>query len=343
MDKTRVEAKTLAVVERVQKGEPLEDAHVELKYEFIDPQQAARRLAAHANAAHGEPILWIVGLDEEQGVVEATNEELSDWMSQIATCFDSLSPDLLTNINVPTGDGTVVSLVFATDRAPYVTRNPEYGSEGGGPVELEVPWREGNSTRSARRRDLIRILEPIRRLPELEVLHAHLEFETAENPSGGKFVRGDCSVRLYVIPATEERVTFPRHRCSVELSMPPSDEGQDAGLLGIRPPKKPKRQPEQTQLLSLSKSKRPEMVVDSHTVHSSSSEIILTGPGQINVRAQFAFNESLSDLPQEALLTCSFKPVHAESSVVVEVPLLRGPSDRTWSIDPERYRSRGRR
>ncbi len=58
---------------------------------------------------------------------------------------------------MPFGSVIVVAMLFETDRAPFVVKNPAYGTVGGDPVSLEVPWREGATTRSARRRDLLRL------------------------------------------------------------------------------------------------------------------------------------------------------------------------------------------
>ena len=42
-----------------------EDARVELKADWIDESKMARRLAGHANAANGEHVLWLFGVDEK--------------------------------------------------------------------------------------------------------------------------------------------------------------------------------------------------------------------------------------------------------------------------------------
>jgi hypothetical protein len=80
MRRPEVEAWALGVVEQIGGGHPLEDPQVELKREWPDPMRAARRLAAHANAARGEPILWLVGVDEQSGIVAVEGApELADW------------------------------------------------------------------------------------------------------------------------------------------------------------------------------------------------------------------------------------------------------------------------
>ena len=129
----------MRVLERVASHQPIEDSKVEVKREWPTPQKVARRIAGHANAARGEPILWIVGADEKTGeVVGATFDELADWWSQVRSEFDARAPDL-TTINLSWNAKTVVALQFDTNRSPYVVRNPEYGKPQGGAVEREVP------------------------------------------------------------------------------------------------------------------------------------------------------------------------------------------------------------
>lgn len=59
----------LCLIERVNVKQGVEDTRVELKTEWIEPKKAAWGLAGHANAASGEPVLWVIGVDEDRGVV----------------------------------------------------------------------------------------------------------------------------------------------------------------------------------------------------------------------------------------------------------------------------------
>jgi hypothetical protein len=67
MRKHEIESWALSVIDRVRSGAANEDSRVELKREWIAPDRAARRLAAHANSALGEPILWLIGVDQKSG------------------------------------------------------------------------------------------------------------------------------------------------------------------------------------------------------------------------------------------------------------------------------------
>jgi hypothetical protein len=118
--------------------------------------------------------------------------------------FDGIAPSIV-DVNVPYEDHTVAALCFETDRAPYVVN---VGDQG--PTTREVPWREATRVRSAKREELLRILVPTLREPEIEVLKA--EYEVQSRWGAGGF---DCE--LYVIPRTTDRLCIPMHRCSGEL------------------------------------------------------------------------------------------------------------------------------
>jgi len=67
----------IIVIDCVKKGQPNEDFLVELKRDWIEKGKAARRIAGHANAARGENILWLIGVDEKQGVIGVNATDLA--------------------------------------------------------------------------------------------------------------------------------------------------------------------------------------------------------------------------------------------------------------------------
>jgi len=162
MRTSEIERWALNVIRQVERQQPVEDSRVELKSAWpTDHSKAARRIAGHANAARGEHILWLIGVDETVGVVGADYVEFSNWIRQVESNFDQLSPRAH-SLDVPTNSGqTVVALVFETSRAPFVVKNPAYGSRPNDPISLEVPWRDGTSTRSATRADLLLVLSDV--------------------------------------------------------------------------------------------------------------------------------------------------------------------------------------
>lgn len=65
-----IEFWALSVIERVELKQPHEDFLIELKRKWVPLSKAARRIAGHANAARGEPILWLIGVDEKQSEIK---------------------------------------------------------------------------------------------------------------------------------------------------------------------------------------------------------------------------------------------------------------------------------
>src|SRR5438874_2299483 len=96
-----IEHWALTVIDALKRGAPTEDVRVELKAEWpTDPSRAARRIAGHANAAAGENILWLIGVDEATGVAGAPFTELATWWPRIQSQFDELAPEMRA-VNVP--------------------------------------------------------------------------------------------------------------------------------------------------------------------------------------------------------------------------------------------------
>jgi hypothetical protein len=92
MIRAKIEAHVLEIYDTIKNGGKIEDDLVELKADWPEAEKAARRIAAHANAARGEPVLWIVGLDEERGVCPLGPTDPADWWAQVQSCFDGPGP-----------------------------------------------------------------------------------------------------------------------------------------------------------------------------------------------------------------------------------------------------------
>lgn len=207
-----LEYKVLGIIDQVKAKQFTEGSAVELKAEWIDPIKAARRLAGHANAARGDPILWIIGLDEVRGVMGAKKEDLAEWWAQVQKQFDREPPDLVMSMSVSHGDATVMALYFETSRAPFVVKNPLHNSEKG-PIEYEVPWRDGTRTRTARHEDLVRILVPVARVPEIEVREARVEF--GKTSSG--FWNAKYAIGIFAV--VRSPIVIAAHRCELALEL----------------------------------------------------------------------------------------------------------------------------
>jgi hypothetical protein len=249
MNRSMIEARALAILDRVAKKQPIEDDRVELKTVWLDPKDAARHLAAHANCMRGEPILWLIGVDERNSAVPGADQnELSNWHSKTAAQFcEGVLPDLAAHVNVPFGGGVVPVLYFLTDRAPYVVKN-----SAGGAISFEVPWRVGTSTRSATRTQLLRTLEPITRIPDAEILEANLSVVTP--PGGSSLHDWHFSANLYLTPKARDQVVIPSHRSQAEVRIRRDDA--NPVLFSLR------------------------FTTGGGLLRSTDSEVILDGPGE---------------------------------------------------------------
>jgi hypothetical protein len=150
--------------------------------------------------------------------------------SAVQAEFESVCPGLR-NVVVAADGVTLVGLLFESEFAPYVVRNPRFGKPDGGPVEFEVPWREGTSTRTARRQELLRILAPLGRQPHVEVLRFDLE---AQNPET-EAVTFRFDAALYLASLTERAVLIPRHRCHVHLVTDRHPDGFQMEVKSLQP------------------------------------------------------------------------------------------------------------
>lgn len=152
MKPVEVNSWALSILQRVRSRHPSEDSCVECKASWPDVKNVARQLAGMANAAKGEPILWLIGVDEKGAAIPgAKHLELNNWYPQLVKEFDGLAPQLLVDLNINVDEKTVVALVFETTNVPFVIKVPNTD-------RLEVPWREGTRTRSATRAELTRLL-----------------------------------------------------------------------------------------------------------------------------------------------------------------------------------------
>src|SRR5437763_2002324 len=84
----QLEARVLGLVDTVLSGGRVEDDFVESKSNW-PALSKARQLAASANSARGDPVLWIIGLDEDaHQLIPLDSTDPSQWWSQISARFD---------------------------------------------------------------------------------------------------------------------------------------------------------------------------------------------------------------------------------------------------------------
>lgn len=305
-----IENWAIGIVERLLDGQPNEDALVELKASWPDPRKAARQLAGHANSARGDRILWLIGVDQKSGVQGANHEEVSSWYPTLSAEFDGIAPTLQ-DINVPYEGKTMVALLFETDRAPYVVKNPAFGLEAGTPVSLEVPWREGTATRTATRKDLLTILAPLAQVPAFEVLAAELFFRKYDQHQW--YLHMD----LYAIPQTPASVVIPFHKCHVRIHPQGLPAPVSISPIRLTPPYK--LMPGGSPFAS-----EPDSINVAHTHH----DLFLQGPGRVNLSAETS-SEAIPRIAEchSVTVTVSLSPVLSNAPALISAELHLSPTD----------------
>lgn len=221
MTPQQLEAKVLAAVDALRRGERIEDDYVECKRQWPDPRKA-RQLAGAANRAAGNDVIWIVGIDESTGAIQHGGTlDPADWWAECSSRFDQAAPELEHHLVVRIGPTeSVVALAFRTDRAPYVVKN-----QSGGSPELEVPIRDGTRTRSARRDELLRLLVPAVSTPPAVVLSAQVSatWRAESHQSDGGVRIPDCtyvdgSADIFIEYVGQGFVMLPKHEMEATLA-----------------------------------------------------------------------------------------------------------------------------
>ena len=212
-----VEQWALKVIEAVIAGQPSEDERVEMKAVWLpDDQDFARRLAGHANSARGAPILWLFGVDERgRAVPGVQTRDAAAWWPQIESHFDGAAPQPLF-VNVRHQNAVVVALFVETDRAPFVVKNPQFGTAGV-KVAREVPWRTNTAIRTATREDLIRLLVPAVKIPILEIQELSATAPGGQRPDSKRISFQGTG---YLVHLADQRLHIPDHAASGEVSSP---------------------------------------------------------------------------------------------------------------------------
>lgn len=321
--KQQIEIKVLGVIKSVQERKFTEDSWVEIKREWpADHAQTARHLAGQANAAQGEPILWIIGLDEKQGVKGAQEEELANWFPQVKKHFDSLCPELVHCLTVPTGGGPVVALLFNTDRAPYVIKIP-------GGDRMEVPWRSANGTRSALRSELLRLLSTVQAVPSFVALSGRMTATLLRGQGASAAMSFEVFLGLYATLEMGQSAVIPFHRCACWLEI--------SGVLPPSPFDKVKLSPPYQRRayfgLAVVNALSDPPKQDSLTIGGTDSEVIISGPGAVNLHA--LINSVVPLRPpvrEDAQIDLRFGLISVERDVNINVRLVsQGEKDQHWT------------
>jgi hypothetical protein len=334
--RVQLEAWVLGVYEKVVSRVRIEDSRVELKAAWPDPARYARRLGGHANAAHGDVVLVVLGLNEETGAVSTERPDLAAWWPQVEAEFEGVAPRLISDLVVDCGGGTVTALLIETDRAPYVVRNPKFNTREGGPVELEVPWREGTRTRSARRQDLLRVLVPLLRLPQIQVLGAEGSAEWSRSGEQGG-LDWNAVVQLYVIPSSPEPVVFPFHQCESRISAGDLLPGGYRSYIRLRPEMRV------VQDARVGRVFQTKVDTSSLTVSGSNREVIVRGPGVVEAVLSAYTSPSHGSFggPSGMEISLWLQPAGSTDRVLTEVSLepreVAFPERLSWALAACRF------
>ena len=216
----QIELRAMMVLEQLRRGEFREDSRVELKTELTDDYKVARRIAGHCNASRGDMVLWIVGADEENGVVGWDAPDFSEYLPKLWSYFSDGHP-ACTEVAFQFDGFPCVALAFSTSRAPYLVRNPSCGSERGVVIEREIPWRDGTRIRTAKRDEVMRLLLDHTLTPQIEFFRGHValsEFVDASRPPATGQALLNLQIEFYAMPRDEMSVVFPLHRISARLT-----------------------------------------------------------------------------------------------------------------------------
>jgi hypothetical protein len=225
-ERQRQEARILRILE----GSSNEDSYVDRKLTLptSDAHKNARKIAGLCNSARGTEVLWIIGVGDDGALYGVGEIELARWWPQVRKHFEEVAPEM-TDISVWHDGKRFHGLFFRSDRAPYVVRADSARAD-----LLEVPWREGTATRSARRSELFRILSSTSSLPKVELSRFDLYIRNDGDVNNGTRVTGDgtreerWSVNLTgkVFVEHHEAFTIAIHRTSVRVRVPLAEFGE---------------------------------------------------------------------------------------------------------------------
>lgn len=299
MTRTQIEHWALHVIDRVGAKQPNEDSRVELKAEWpSDHRKIARQIAGLANAARGEPVLLLIGVNELKGVVGVdASINLADWRDQVGRRFDGYFPRVVDHIFSIDGK-TIVALQFETDGAPFVVKTD--GKDG---VNYEVPWRELTGVRTANRANLLSLLVPQIHIPQATVTEGL--FQVGEgmsaDPSAKIVQKATCILTIYVSPFADRPTSFPTHLRRLEIRQ------------------KSKSEP------VIVPSSQFRTLGEAGAVSADASGLTVRGAGHFSIQSQVNHQSVVLDLDQDAEICCIFPSAgDGEKKMVARAAFIAG-------------------
>ena len=298
------------VIEATEQGLHFEDSAVELKSIWpASTFEAARQLAAQANARHGEPLLWLIGVKQGVGVVGVEPRDLATWWPQVQSHFDKLSPRLIADRILNHKNGKqAVALMFGPGDPPYVIRYSQGDIPEKNAIRKEVPWREGTTVRSADRDDLLRVLEPSVTVPEIRVIQGLINGLGADKKPAEERLAWWVQARIFVTPKSSGPVVFTASQAAVAkvhlqerdiiLRLWPDMQNGEGGL-----------------------------------VQSAGTELVFRGPASVGMISLGGETEIFESQADEIGMTISWRAVGASRPSETEVRLKRSKAKPHTSWD----------
>ncbi len=169
---------------------------------------------------------------------------------------------------------------MTTERAPYVIKR----QEGQGPFEREVPWRDGNSTRSAHRHELLRLLIAAVAPPDATVVKLMLRVRhqpaTQAHPAMPERLELILWGTVFFGPPASPVVVLPAHLMAAEVDFAPEKPG--TGPLGSIPIMVTFAQ----RTVPASSAMRRQEAIEPHPlgVDVRLGDVYIAGPGTLTVR-----------------------------------------------------------
>ena len=222
MEKISIEAEARQIINRALKGTKKEDGRGEVKKQLPVPlkkgdeytskdqwKRWAERIAAMANAASGEPFIWVIGVDDiKKKLYNVKDFDTASWSARISSYFcDNEAPEM--DDKIIEYDGyTLLALRFYPDSPPYVTKFKKSGYP-----EFIVPWRKGTGVKAANKGELKQILLPVKQLPKTVFFGCQIVGEGKIENMGAFHMR--LLARFYIEPIDSNILSIPYNKCEV--------------------------------------------------------------------------------------------------------------------------------
>lgn len=298
MHPSQLEARVLQIASLVRDKAKLEDSSVELKAEWpADPTKFARQLAGMCNSLHGLDALIVIGLCEKRGAIGCVPQEMASFWPQVQREFDGVAPDQLLNLVIPFEGKTLHALLFSTQRVPFVVRSAA-AKGGAGPIDREVPWRDGNRTRTATREDLVRLLAPLQETPSLEWIEGTAEYGlgTLDPIQGTRLPdrrRLNLTVKVYLATSSASRVVYPLHKCPVNCYALGLCMRQTTDRLRISTTEEHR--------IAMYQPAFPSDKSSGQMIYTTPYEIVVNGPGMLRFEITIKLDNDLEPVPSGSL------------------------------------------